>query len=49
MVELVLLGIALLLVLAVVIRALDAAGAPRWRAVAAERRAEWERSRLLRV
>lgn len=43
MITLVLVGIASILVLAVVIRALDVMEAPRWRVVAAQRRSRWER------
>jgi hypothetical protein len=49
MITLLLTGVALVLVLAVVVRALDAVRASRWREVAAERRSSWERSHALRV
>jgi Tfp pilus assembly protein PilV len=45
MITLVLLGIGFLVLLAVAVRAVDAARAPMWRAVADERRLNWERSR----
>ncbi|MDN5930597.1 MAG: hypothetical protein L0I24_05980 [Pseudonocardia sp.] len=41
MITLVLMGIALILVLAVVIRALDVMDAPRWRDMAAQRRSRY--------
>jgi hypothetical protein len=48
MITLVLVGIALILVLAIVIWALDVMDAPRWRVVAAERRSRWERGHKVR-
>jgi type II secretory pathway pseudopilin PulG len=42
MIVLAVLGTVLLLVLAVVVGVVDAAQAPRWRAVAADRRRAWE-------